>query len=98
VLFNTAESNGKRQRRVRARYFDDVRGSGTECAACLDALVAKRVCRTERVIDGKHLLLRSVSMLTKLVQRFSPDIEVREPGTECLFEDEDENEDDGEKR
>ena len=43
-LFNTAEGNGKRQRAIRAKFFDDARGSATECTACLDALVAKRVC------------------------------------------------------
>lgn len=53
VLFNTAEGNGKRQRRVRARFFDDARGSGTECAACLDALVAKGFCTNERAAEGK---------------------------------------------
>ena len=32
VLLNTAEGNGKRQRPVRAKFFDDARGSATECA------------------------------------------------------------------
>ena len=40
ALLNTAEGNGKRQRQGRAKFFDDARGSATECAACLDALVA----------------------------------------------------------
>jgi four helix bundle protein len=70
ALLNTAEGNGKRQRRLRAKFFDDARGSGTECAACLDALVAKRACAKERIIEGKELLVRIVSMLTKLVSRF----------------------------
>ena len=50
-LLNTAEGNGKRQRPVRAKFFDDARGSATECAACLDALVAKRVETEERIIE-----------------------------------------------
>jgi four helix bundle protein len=37
VLLNTAEGNGKRQGRQRAKFFDDARGSAFECAACLDA-------------------------------------------------------------
>ena len=41
VLLNTAEGNGKRQGRQRAKFFDDARGSAIECAACLDASVAK---------------------------------------------------------
>jgi four helix bundle protein len=70
ALFNTAEGNGKRQRQSRAKFFDDARGSGTECAACLDALVAKGVCPAERIQEGKELLLRIVSMLTKLILKF----------------------------
>src|SRR5262245_62499204 len=43
ALLNTAEGNGRRQGRQRARFFDDARGSAVECAACLDALVAKEI-------------------------------------------------------
>src|ERR1035441_9436398 len=70
ALLNTAEGNGKRQRQVRAKFFDDARGSATECAACLDALVAKRVVSPERIVAGKDLLLKIVSMLSGLVNRF----------------------------
>jgi four helix bundle protein len=70
VLLNTAEGNGKRQRQVRAKFFDDARGSATECAACLDALVAKHVVSAGRIGEGKDLLLKIVSMLSGLVNRF----------------------------
>jgi len=70
ALLNTAEGNGKRQRQVRAKFFDDARGSATECAACLDALVAKRVVPADRIGEGKNLLLKIVSMLSGLVNRF----------------------------
>ncbi len=70
ALLNTAEGNGKRQRPVRAKFFDDARGSATECAACLDAQVAKKVVLPERIQDGKDLLLKIVSMLSGLVNRF----------------------------
>ena len=73
MLLNTAEGNGKRQRRVRAKFFDDSRGSAMECAACLDALVVKGLCGQEQVNPGKTLLHRVVSMLTKLVARFDRD-------------------------
>jgi len=69
-LLNTAEGNGKRISQLRARFFDDARGSTTECAACLDALVAKKACVPKRVEQGKAMLVRIVSMLTKLVDRF----------------------------
>jgi four helix bundle protein len=58
VLLNIAEANGKRQRRTRAKSLDDARGSTAESAACLDALVAKRICDVERVLEGKDLLER----------------------------------------
>lgn len=70
LLLNTAEGNGKRQRQVRAKFFDDARGSATECAACLDAMVAKRCATGERIREGKTMLVRIVSMLCKLVERF----------------------------
>src|ERR1700735_2006165 len=47
VLLNTAE--GKRQGRQRVKFFDDAGGSAFDCAACLDALVAKRFVSTEGV-------------------------------------------------
>jgi four helix bundle protein len=70
AMLNTAEGNGKRQRPMRAKFFDDARGSATESAACLDALVAKQVATEERIIDGKKMLVRIVSMLYGLVDRF----------------------------
>jgi len=88
-LFNTAEGNGKRQMKTRAKFFDDARGSATECAACLDALVAKRACEQGRVERGKALLVRVVSMLSKLVDRFSPPSQVREDPARYGIEEED---------
>ena len=70
VLLNIAEGNGRRGQQTRAKYFDDARGSASESAACLDALVAKRACRLERVQSGKQMLERVASMLTKLIDRF----------------------------
>lgn len=70
LLLNTAEGNGKRRGQVRAKYFDDARGSATECAACLDALVAKAAFTPDRIIEGKLILVEIVSMLCALVDRF----------------------------
>ncbi len=78
ALLNTAEGNGKRQRQTRAKFFDDSRGSATECAACLDALVAKAACDARRIEQGKELLFRIVSILTKLIQRFSEEGKLHE--------------------
>jgi four helix bundle protein len=70
MLLNTAEGNGKRHGRHRAKFLDDARGSAFECAACLDASVAKRFVAVERIRPGKELLARVVSMLTRLIDRF----------------------------
>jgi four helix bundle protein len=84
ILLNTAEGNGKRQRQVRAKYFDDARGSAIECAACLDALVAKQATIGERVAEGKKMLLRIVSMLCGLIERFEGSTAFHEETTENL--------------
>ena len=87
TLLNTAEGNGKRQRQIRAKFFDDARGSATECAACLDALVAKRIVSAERIVAGKDLLLKIVSMLSGLVNRFDGSSDVlREDSPEYVVE------------
>jgi four helix bundle protein len=70
VLLNMAEGNGRRPSQQRVRFFDDARGSATECAACLDALVAKRATAAARIVEGKELLIRVVSILCKLIERF----------------------------
>lgn len=70
TLLNTAEGNAKRQGRQRAKFFDDARGSAVECAACLDASVAKHFVSSERIRPGKEMLVRIASMLTRLVNRF----------------------------
>ena len=70
VLLNTAEGNGKRQGQQRAKFFEDARGSAFECAACLDASVAKGFVSIDRVRPGKEMLARVVAMLTRLIDRF----------------------------
>jgi four helix bundle protein len=82
IVLNTAEGNGKRRKLIRAKFFDDARGSGTECAACLDAFVAKGVATKDQVREGKEILVRVVSMLTKLVQLYEGESTVKEAGAE----------------
>ena len=75
------KGNGKRRGLQRAKFFDDARGSALECAACLDASVAKRITKPDRIHSGKELLLRIVSILTRLVERFDPEeFRIREDG------------------
>jgi four helix bundle protein len=73
MLLNTAEGNSKRHGRNRAKFFDDARGSAFECAACLDASVAKRFVLADRIRPGKEMLARVVAMLTRLIDRFDTD-------------------------
>jgi hypothetical protein len=47
-----------------------VRASAIECAACLDASVAKRFVSNDRILPGKEMRGRIVAMLTRLVERF----------------------------
>ena len=102
ILLNTAEGNGKRQMPLRARYFDDARGSAMECAACLDALVAKQLTTNERIVPGKQMLVRIVSMLSRMVERFSGTGYVREEtavyGGAVKSEDEDDDENEDERK
>lgn len=71
VVLNLAEGNGKRSHPDRCRYFDIARGSGVECAACLDVLVARNKLAPELARDGKAILLEVVSMTAGLIARFS---------------------------
>ena len=85
ALLNTAEGNGKRQGKMRAKFFDDARGSAVESAACLDALVAKALVATGRVMEGKAMLFRIVGMLTKLVERFDRGLDRAEEGEQTVY-------------
>ena len=72
TVLNIAEGNGRRATKQRARFFDDARGSATECAACLDILVAKEACAESRVAEGKAVLVSVVNMLLKLMTSKEP--------------------------
>ena len=75
IVLNIAEGNGKRSSRDRCRYFDTSRGSALECAACLDVLVARKRIEETRASQGKHLLERVVSMLSKMTLRLLGSLE-----------------------
>jgi len=68
IPLNIAEGNGKFTSADRCRFFDNARGSALECAACLDVLVAKGRVQTDRIREGKTLLLEVVAMLVGLIR------------------------------
>jgi four helix bundle protein len=69
IVNNIAEGNGKRSLPDRCRFFDMSRGSALECASCLDVLVARKRLQVEQVAIGKSMVVRIVSMLSKLIEK-----------------------------
>ena len=74
IVLNLAEGNGKRSHPDRCRFFDIARGSGVECAACLDVLLVKKRISPDEAEKGKALLLEIVSMTAGLIARFSGEL------------------------
>src|SRR6266478_10052889 len=68
---NIAEGNGKYAPKDRCRFFDIAHGSALECAAGLDALVAKDKLTPEKIRPGKESLQRIFRMLMGLIKRNS---------------------------
>jgi four helix bundle protein len=68
---NIAEGNGKGTRADRRRYFEIARGSALECASIQDILEICKTINREECEEGKIILHRIVSMLTKLGKRDS---------------------------
>ena len=66
IPLNTAEAVGKATRADSSRFFAIARGSALECVAILDACAILGLVDTDKKNRGKHLLMREVSMLSKL--------------------------------
>ena len=69
IPLNVAEGNGKGTNADRRRFFEIARGSALECAAIQDCLEACHVLSPDQNTEAKTMLLRIVSMLTKLARR-----------------------------
>jgi four helix bundle protein len=75
IVLNLAEGNGKQSYPDRCRYFDIARGSGVECAACLDVLVRRGQLTETMVAEGKAMLVEIVSMTAGLIGRFAGEVQ-----------------------
>lgn len=63
-----AEGAGEFSGPEKARFYRMAKRSATECAAVLDVARRLELCAPERLGLGRDLLLRIVSMLTKMVR------------------------------
>ena len=63
---NIAEGNGKRSLPDRRRFFEIARGSALESSSILDELRIMNVLESQDIENGKKLLYRIVSMLTRM--------------------------------
>jgi four helix bundle protein len=66
IPLNIAEGNGRRGPADRRHFFDIARASALECAAVQDVLHVGGALSDGENVEGKQMLLRIVSMLTKL--------------------------------
>uniref|UniRef100_A0A832DNX1 Four helix bundle protein n=1 Tax=Ignavibacterium album TaxID=591197 RepID=A0A832DNX1_9BACT len=68
ISLNIAEGTGKYSSKDKNKYYDIVRGSATESAACLDVMFRRRRITEEENSHGKEILFEIVSMLVGLVK------------------------------
>src|SRR4051812_24973338 len=68
IVLNIPEGNGRFSSADRCRFFDIARGSGLECAGCLDLMVIKKLLSEPEVEEGKMLLKDIVSLLVGLIR------------------------------
>ena len=66
IPLNIAEGTGKSSEPDRRRYYGIARGSAMECGALLDAARVLGLGTADSLDNGKALLVRIVSMLSKM--------------------------------
>ena len=73
IVLNIPEGNGRFTPADRCKFFDIARGSGLECAGCLDLIFIKKLLSELELDEGKILLKDIVSLLVGLIRSNSPD-------------------------
>jgi four helix bundle protein len=68
ILLNIAEGAGELSANEKVRFYRMARRSATECAGILAVIQNLGLTKTELQQRGRELLLRIVSMLSKMVQ------------------------------
>jgi len=68
VVLNIAEGAGEYSAKDKARFYRMAKRSATECAAILDVCQRLGLIAEERYRVGREHLLRTVSMLVRLVR------------------------------
>lgn len=66
IALNIAEGAGKTRKADKARFYSIARGSAMECGAVLDATRVLHAADEALLGEGKALLVRIVSMLSKM--------------------------------
>lgn len=67
IALNIAEGAGEFSKPDKARFYRFARRSATECAAALDVAARLELASAAQCDAGRELLIRIVSMLTKIV-------------------------------
>ena len=73
IVLNIPEGNGRFTAPDRCKFFDIARGSGLECACCVDLIFIKKLISEAELDEGKRLLVEVVSLLVGLIRSNSPD-------------------------
>jgi four helix bundle protein len=68
IVLNLAEGAGEFSKADKARFYRIARRSGTECAAVIEIGRRLEIIAAPHADDARELLIRVVSMLTRLVR------------------------------
>ncbi len=71
IALNIAEGAGEFSQKDKARFYRMALRSATECAAILDVCKCLNLADEQNLRAGRELLLRIVSMLTKMVKNIT---------------------------